>query len=62
MINAYWKFTPIEGGYDINFVQSMDPAGMIPGFVKTKMAKRLASAPTMIVDYLQNGTVPEPIF
>jgi len=62
MIVAFWSFKPIEGGVEIKLCQSFDPAGMIPGFLKTKMAKRLANAPQLMVDYLKNGTVPEAAF
>ena len=62
MIFAYWSFKPIEGGLQITMAQSMDPAGMIPGFIKTKMAKRGTSAPQLLIDYLVNGTVPESVF
>ena len=32
---AYWKFTPIEGGFQIQQAQCMDPAGMILGSIRT---------------------------
>ena len=62
MIIAFWSFKPIEGGLQIRFVQSMDPAGMIPNFVVNKMAKRGANAPILLVDYLKNGNIPEALF
>jgi len=35
---------------------------MIPGFLKNKMATRLANGPQLVVDYLKNGNVPEALF
>ena len=61
MILSYWKFVPIEGGYDISWLQSLDPAGMIPDFIKTKMGAKMASLPMQMFDYIQKGTIPEPI-
>mmetsp|Transcript_42010 Transcript_42010/g.55349 ORF Transcript_42010/g.55349 Transcript_42010/m.55349 type:complete len:124 (-) Transcript_42010:130-501(-) len=42
-IVTYMAGTPYEGGFELNQIISMDIAGMIPGFVKTKIAKRLAN-------------------
>jgi len=39
---TYMSATPYEGGYELNQVISMDIAGMIPAFIKKKIAKKLA--------------------
>merc|ERR1711971_748496 len=52
MIVAYWSFKPMEGGVDITYVVTADIAGMIPGFVKTQIAKRGANIPLLVLDYL----------
>ena len=41
LIIQYTKCTPCEGGMDLISVTCMDPAGMIPGFLKTKMSGRM---------------------
>ena len=43
-------------------VSGIDPAGMIPGFVKTKIASFAANAGLLMADYLKDGTVPAPFF
>ncbi len=53
---------PYDGGIEFKQVLAMDPAGSIPGFVKTKMAGRMANGLKMVIDYLQNGTIPAPVF
>ena len=58
----YTKITPIEGGMELISVSQMDPNGMLPGFVKNKMAKRLGLNLYFVVDYLINGTIPPPAF
>ena len=55
-----WK--PYDGGIEIEHAIKMDPAGMIPGFLKNKAATRMAKNLQLIVDYLINGTIPAPIF
>ena len=59
---VFWSFKPIEGGVEIKMCQCSDPAGSIPSFVKTKLAKRSANAPQRLVNFLKDGTVPEPMF
>ena len=55
-----WK--PYDGGMELTHIVKMDPAGSIPGFIKNKMAKRMANGLLILVDYLQTGTKPEPVF
>ena len=38
LVVQYTKFVPYDGGFDIVSVNQTDPNGMLPGFVKTKMA------------------------
>merc|ERR1712060_478990 len=60
IVHVTWK--AYEGGMEINMVQKMDLAGSIPTMFVNKMSGRLANALQLLVDYLQNGTVPEPLF
>ena len=53
---------PYEGGFELNQVISMDIAGMIPGFIKTKAAKKLANIGLQIADYMMHGTIPPKVF
>ena len=53
---------PAVSGVEMTQVVAMDPAGMIPSFIKTKIATRMASGPMIMVDYLANGVIPEPAF
>ena len=62
LVIQYTKITPIEGGMELVAVSQMDPNGMLPGFVKNKMAKRLGLNLYFVVDYLINGTIPPPAF
>ena len=55
-----WK--PYDGGMYLEHIVKMDPAGMIPDFIKSKAASRLANTMFIITDYVMNGTIPEPIF
>ena len=61
-IITYTAYKPYEGGVELKQVMSFDPAGMIPGFIKTAMSTRMANGLQILVDYLKNGTVPEPMF
>ena len=62
MIVTYLAAKPYDGGYELNQVVSMDIAGMIPGFVKTKIATKLANVGLQIADYMMHGTIPPKIF
>ena len=62
MILSYWSFKPMEGGLQITMIQSFDPCGMIPGFLKNLIATRTANQPALVIDYLVNGVVPESVF
>ena len=55
-------FKPSGSGVEITLLCSMDPAGMLPGFLKNMIATRLANAGLIMTDYLRDGTVPEPMF
>ena len=59
---TYMSWKPYDGGLELQHVVKIDPAGMIPDFIKNKAAARLASTLLIIVDYVQNGTVPEALF
>ena len=56
------SWQPYEGGLELNWLSKMDPAGAIPKIVKNKLANRLAFEVLILVDYLMNGSLPEPIF
>ena len=57
-------YKPCEDGIgvEITMLVSMDPCGMIPGFLKNKIAARIGNAALVMGDYLRDGKVPEPIF
>ena len=55
-------YRPSGSGVEINMLVSMDPAGMLPGFIKNSVATRLANAGIIMANYLRDGTVPQPIF
>ena len=59
---TYMQGRPYEGGYELNQVTSLDIAGMIPGFIKNKIAKRLANIGMQISDYVMHGTIPPKMF
>lgn len=61
MILTYMAAKPIEGGFELNQMVAMDIAGMIPGFVKNKIAKKLANVGLQISDYVMHGTIPPKI-
>ena len=61
-IIVYVSWKPYDGGIEIQQLLCMDPAGMIPGMIKTAMSGRMAKALKLTVDYLKNGTIPEPVF
>ena len=53
---------PYDGGVEFKQALAMDPAGMIPSFIKTKMSGRMAQGLQLMVAYLKDGTIPEPVF
>ena len=59
---TYMAAKPYDGGYELNQVISLDIAGMIPGFIKTKVAKKLANVGLQIADYMMHGTIPPKAF
>ena len=59
---TYMAWKPYEGGIEITHIVKMDPQGSIPEFIKNKAAARLANSLQIIVNYVRDGTVPEPIF
>lgn len=61
-IVTYTAGTAYEGGHELKYVISMDIAGMIPGFVKKKIATRLANVGLQIADYVMHGTIPPKPF
>ena len=62
MIVTYMASKPYEGGMELNQVIAMDVAGMIPGFVKTKIATRLSNVGLHLADYIMHGTIPPKAF
>ena len=62
MVLTYMEARPCEGGYEMNQVISMDVAGMIPSFVKNKIAAKLANVGLQIADYIMHGTIPPKVF
>ena len=61
-IITYMASKPYEGGMELNQVIALDIAGMIPDFIKKKIAKRLANVGLQIADYVMHGTIPEKVF
>ncbi len=61
-IIVYTAFKPYEGGVEFKQVVCFDPAGMMPGFIKTAICTRMADGLQILVGYLKDGTIPEPIF
>ena len=61
---TYTAWKPLEdgSGFELKQVMCFDPAGMIPGMIKNAMAGRMANGLQLMIDYLQNGTVPPPAF
>ena len=59
---TYFSWKPYEGGMELRSVMKMDPNGSIPSMIKNKMGSRMAGGLKIMVDYLQNGTVPTSIF
>ena len=59
---TYMSWKPFEGGIYIEHIVKMDPNGSIPTFIKNKGAERMASNAMILVEYLVNGTIPEPLF
>ena len=57
-IITYMASKPYEGGMELNQIIALDVAGMIPGFIKNKIAKRLANIGLQIADYVMHGTIP----
>ena len=55
-------YKPYDGGMELKSVLAMDPAGSIPGFIKSKMGGRMANQLILLTDYLKNGAVPEAMF
>ena len=55
-------YKAIEGAMEISMLVSMDPAGMLPSFVKNRIASFMCNAGMIMANYLKDGTVPEPIF
>ena len=59
---GYISYKPYEGGIELRNLQCMDPAGLIPDFIKKSMGKRQARVLVHSVEYLVNGTVPPAPF
>ena len=61
-IITYMGYKPYEGGMELAHIIKMDPQGMIPSYIKNKATTRLTTSLKIIVAYVKDGTVPEPIF
>ena len=59
---SYQKFEPFEGGYNIEQVSCFDANGWIPGGVQQLGVTRTGELVRHTVDYLINGTIPQPVF
>ena len=59
---TWMSFKPYEGGMELRHIVKMDPAGMIPDFIKNKAAARMANTLHVITNYVKDGTIPEPMF
>ena len=54
------KMSPLEdgSGVDVGQIICVDPQGMIPDFVKAKVAKAQAMNAFHMIEYLKHGTIP----
>ena len=59
---TYMAWKPYDGGMELTHIVKVDPCGSIPSFIKNKAATRLANSLQVIVNYVRDGTVPEPLF
>ena len=59
---TYMGWLPYEGGLELHWLSKMDAAGSIPKMIKNKVAKRVGRELQILVDYIMNGSLPEPIF
>ena len=60
---TYMESKPIEGGgMELNQVISIDVAGIIPIFVKKKLARHLAMIGLYTADYIMYETFPPKLF
>ena len=62
MIIQYTKITACEGGFELQMVSQMDPCGMIPGFLKSKMSARIGKTLEFVTNFLRTGEKPPPAF
>ena len=57
---SYVRYTPREGGYDIEQASCFDAQGWLPGFIQglgvTAQQEKLRET----VNYLKDGTIPTP--
>eukprot|EP00923_Selenidium_pygospionis_P022542 GHVN01038974.1.p1 GENE.GHVN01038974.1~~GHVN01038974.1.p1 ORF type:complete len:266 (+),score=35.68 GHVN01038974.1:108-905(+) len=54
----YSKYTPYDGGVNIEMLICVDVKGSIPNFIKKLMCYKHAQAPKMLYEYLVLGKIP----
>ena len=59
---TYMEWKHFDGGIDLKHIVKMDANGMIPDFIKQKAVERMSNTLQIMVAYLKDGTVPEPLF
>ena len=59
---TYMGWSPYESGLELHWLSKMDAAGSIPKVIKNKVAKRVVRELQILIDFLMNGSLPEPIF
>uniref|UniRef100_A0A7S3I717 Uncharacterized protein n=1 Tax=Favella ehrenbergii TaxID=182087 RepID=A0A7S3I717_9SPIT len=62
LVVTYISFVPAETGYTVEQVSCFNPEGWIPGFVQSLGVRTQAEIVRQLIDYLVNGTVPEPFW
>ena len=55
---SYMAAKPIQGGYEIYWVVSIDWAGSLVGMVRRQLNKNLAYVGLHLTNYIMHGTLP----
>ena len=55
---SYMAVKPIEDGYELNWVVSIDWAGNLVGMIRSRLNKNLAYVGLHLTNYVMHGTLP----
>ena len=55
---SYMAVKPIDDGYELHWVVSIDWAGNLVGMVRSRLNKSLAYAGLYLTNYVMHGTLP----